>query len=76
MLYSNLNIYRILLYFFKCILKSFSKILSIFKLITNGMSMYSLLKIYSKMIKVFFFNGILITALYIKNRSVLDHNFS
>ena len=36
--------------FFKCILKSFSKTLSIFKLIINGILIYSLLKTYSKMI--------------------------
>ena len=70
MLYSNLNTCLTLLCFFKCILKSFSKTLSIFKLITNGMSIYSASKIYSKMIKVFFFKGILIIASYIK-KSIL-----
>ena len=69
MLYSNLDTCLILLYSFKFMLSSFSKILSIFILITNAMLMYSLLKIYSKMIKEFFFNGISITALYIKNLS-------
>ena len=38
--------------------------------------MYSASKIYSKMIKVFVFNGILITALYIKIDLALNHNFS
>ena len=66
----------ILLYSFKCILKSFSKTSSIFKLITNGMLIYSLLKTYSKIIKVFVFNGISITALYIKTYLVLNHSFS
>ena len=69
MLYSNLNIRLILFCFFKCILKSFSKTSSILKLMTNGMSIYSDSKIYSKMIKLFAFNEILITALYIKNQS-------
>ena len=76
MLYFDLNTCLILLCFFKRILKSFSKTLSIFKLITNGISMYSASKIYSKMIKVFAFNGILITALYIKIDLALNHNFS
>ena len=75
MLYSNLKKHLISLYSFKFTSKSFSKTSSIFKSITNGISKYSPLKIYSKMIKVFAFNGISITALYIKNRSLLNHNF-
>ena len=51
MLYSNLNTCLILLCFFKCILKSFSKTSSIFKLMTNGILIYSASKIYSKMIQ-------------------------
>ena len=66
----------ILLYSLKCILKSFSKTSSIFKLITNGMLIYSLLKTYSKIIKVFVFNGISMTSLHIKIDLVLNHNFS
>ena len=56
-------------------IKIFFKTSSIFKLITNGISMYSASKIYSKMIKVFTFNGISITALYIKIYLALNHNF-
>ena len=66
----------ILLYSFKCILKFVSKTSSIFKLTTNGMLIYSLLKTYSKIIKVFVFNGISITALYIKIYLALNHSFS
>ena len=51
MLYFNLNTCLTLLCLFKCILKSFSKTLSIFKLIIKGMLIYSASKIYSKMIK-------------------------
>ena len=71
MLYFNLNTYLTLLYFFNCILKSFSKTSSILELIIKGILMYSASKIYSKMIKVFVFNGISITVLYIKNLSCI-----